>query len=27
LKFDFFIDMMDFAPDLVGLTVNECVYI
>ena len=27
LKFDFFMDMMDFAPDLVALTVNECVYI
>ena len=27
LKFDFLTDMMDFAPDLVALTVNECVYI
>ena len=27
LKFDFLTDVMDFAPDLVALTVNDCVYI
>jgi hypothetical protein len=27
LKFDFLMDKMDFVPDLVALTVNECVYI
>ena len=27
LKFDFLMDTMDFVPDLVALTVNECVYI
>ena len=27
LKFDFVMDTMDFVPDLVALTVNECVYI
>lgn len=27
LKFDFLKDTMDFAPDLVALTVNDCVYI
>lgn len=27
LKFDFVMDEMDFVPDLVALTVNECIYI
>ena len=27
LKFDFLMDTMDFVPNLVALTVNECVYI